>query len=1064
MRSSREEDPVILSDAAIRNRVTVAVMVVLIAVAGIYSYITLPREAAPDVAVPYVLVTTTYEGVSPEDIENTVTREIEPQLSGIKGVKEISSVSAEGVSTIVVEFQPDIDIEDALQYVRQKVDQARGDLPTDADEPVIREINVAEFPIIYASISGDVSMKRLKDMADDLQDEMERVTGVLEVEILGALEREIRIEFDADALAAWSLTIPEVLELIPSENVNVSAGGLETTGTKFNVRVPAEFVEPRDVMELLIAVRDGRPIYLYDVARVDDTFKDRETYSRVDGRQSVTLAVRKRVGANIVDVAEEVKEIFFAAAEEAPDALEFVITDDRSDDIDRMVMDLENNIGAALLLVVLVLMLFMGFRTSLVVAVAIPLSMAMSFFVIQAIGYTLNMIVLFSLVLAVGMLVDNAIVIVENVYRHMQLGYGRIEAARRGASQVAWPVITSTATTVSAFIPLLFWPGIVGDFMKYLPATVIVVLCSSLFVALVVSPVVCTLVTGKVKRRERHHPILNGYRRLLTTALAHRAVVLTLAALLLVGLGLFYVKRGEGVEFFPTTDPRRAVINIRAPQGTHIDRTNELAERVERHVLKYLDHPQYGRELRHYITNVGSTGGPAVLLGGGGSGPHVANVTLVFLDYEDRPRPSSEIVHELREELTDFAGAEISISEEEMGPPTGAPVTVRLIGEDFDVLEDLSRRAERMIRDVPGLVNLRNDYEASRPEMVFEVDRRRAMLLGVNPRTIGNFLKMAVFGTKVGTYRELDDEYDITVRLPQRQRNKIDDLLRLRIPNVRGRPVPIGSLGEFKYRGGYGTIYRVDQDRVITLTADAEGRLSQDVLMDVQQRLADLDMPDGYRIQYAGEQEEREEAGAFLRRALIMALLLIVLVLVMEFNTLSVPAVIMITVVLSMIGVLTGLLVTSLPFGIMMTGIGVISLAGVVVNNAIVLLAYTRELQRQGHDVTSAAIEAGVTRLRPVMLTAITTIMGLVPMATGLHFKFHELRFATSSESSDWWQTMAVSVTFGMGFASLLTLVVVPTLYVTIYRVAARLGMGGLYHPGEDKEQVQAETAGEAGA
>lgn len=1053
----------ILSDAAIRNRVTVAVLVVLIAVAGIYSYVTLPREAAPDVAVPFVLVTTTYEGVSPEDIENTVTREIEPQLSGIKGVKEVSSVSAEGVSTIVVEFEPDVNIEDALQYVRQKVDQARGDLPADAEEPVIREINVAEFPIIYANITGDVSIKRLKDIADDLQDRMERVPGVLEVEILGALEREIRIEFDADALVVWSLTIPEVLELIPSENVNVSAGGLETTGMKFNVRVPAEFVDPREVMELLITVRDGRPIYLYDVARVDNTFKDRETYSRVDGEQSVTLAVRKRVGANIVDVAREVKDIFYSAAETTPDAINFVITDDRSEDIDRMVKDLENNIGAALVLVVIVLMLFLGFRTSLVVAVAIPLSMAMSFFIIQAIGYTLNMIVLFSLVLAVGMLVDNAIVIVENVYRHMQLGYGRIEAARLGASQVAWPVITSTATTVSAFIPLLFWPGIVGDFMKYLPATVIIVLSCSLFVALVVSPVVCTLVTGNPKRRERDHPLLNGYRRLLTTALAHRAMVLTVVALLLVGLVLYYVKRGEGVEFFPTTDPRRAVINIRAPQGTHIDRTNELAERVERRVLKYLDHPQHGRELKHYITNVGSSGGKGALLGGGGSGPHIANVTLVFLDYEDRPRPSAEVVRELREELTDFAGAEVSISDEEMGPPTGAPVTVRLIGEDFEVLEDLSRQAERMIRDVPGLVNLRNDYEASRPEMVFKVDRRRAMLLGVNSRTIGNFLKMAIFGRKVGSYRELDDEYDITVRLPEHQRNRIDDLLRLRVPNVRGRPVPLSSLGKFEYRGGYGTIYRVDQDRVITLTADAEGRLAADVLGDVQQRLADLDMPGGYRVEYAGEQEDREEASAFLKRALVMALLLIVLVLVTQFNTLSVPVVIMITVVLSMIGVLTGLLVTSLPFGIMMTGIGVISLAGVVVNNAIVLLAYTRDLQRQGYDVTAAAIEAGVTRLRPVMLTAITTIMGLVPMATGLHVKFHELRFATSSESADWWRTMAVSVIFGLGFATVLTLVVVPTLYVTIYRVAARLGLGGLQRPDEE-EQTQSAPAPEAGA
>jgi multidrug efflux pump subunit AcrB len=1047
---------VILSNVAIRNRVTVAVLVVLIAAAGIYSYVTLPREAAPDVAVPYVLVTTTYEGVSPEDVETAVTMEIEPELSGIKGVEEVSSTSAEGVSTIVIEFEPDIEIEDALQYVRQKVDQARGDLPPETEEPVIREINIAELPIIYASISGDVSVKRLKDIADDLQDEMEQVPGVLEVEILGAREREIRIEFDADALTAWSLTIPEVLELIPSENINVSAGGLETTGTRFNVRVPAEFVEPRQVMGLLIAVRDGRPIYLYDVARVVDTFEDRQTYARVDGKQSVTLAVRKRVGANIVDVAEQVKEIFYARAETAPGVLDFVITNDQSEDIELMVRDLENNIGAALVLVVLVLMLFLGFRTSLVVAVAIPLSMAMSFFLVQAVGFTLNMIVLFSLVLAVGMLVDNAIVIVENIYRHMQLGYGRLEAARRGAGQVAWPVITSTATTVSAFVPLLFWPGIVGDFMKYLPATVILVLSSSLFVALVISPGVCTLVTGKPKQRERHHPVLNGYRRLLTLSLRHRFTVLALAVLLLVALGLYYAKRGAGVEFFPDIDPRRAVINVRAPQGTHIDKTNRLAQRVEQHIRKYEG------ELKHYVTNVGSSGGVASMLGQGSSGPHVANVTLVFLDYEDRPRPSADIVRQLREELTDFAGAEIKISEQEEGPPTGAPVTVRIIGEDFEVLQHLSREAEGAIRDVSGLVNLRSDYEASRPELAFQVDRRRAMLLGVNPLIIGNFLKMAVRGTDVSTYRELDEEYDIAVRLPEHQRDDIDDLLRLRVPNMGGKPVPLSSLGDFEYRGGYGTIYRVDQKRVITLTADNEGRLAEDVLNDVQERLAELDMPGGYRIEYAGEQEHQEESSAFLSRALIMALLLIVLVLVTQFNTLSVPLVIMATVVLSMIGVLTGLLATGLPFGILMTGIGVISLAGVVVNNAIVLLAYTRDLQREGMDVTAAAVEAGVTRLRPVMLTAITTIMGLMPMATGVSFNFHTFELSTSSESADWWRTMAVSVIFGLGFATVLTLVVVPTLYVTLYRLVSRVGLGGLRHPGEQEQQGPQPAAGGA--
>jgi len=1042
----------IISDAAIKNRTTVAVLVVLIVFAGGYSYITLPRDAMPDVPIPYVLVTTTLEGVSPEDVESSVTIKIEKELKGLDGLKEMTSTSSEGVSLITLEFDPDVDIDDALQDVRDQVDLAKPELPTDAEEPFLTEINVAEFPIMMITVSGDISPVRLKAIADELSDAIESIPGVLQANVSGALEREIRVEVDPDRLAAYDLTIPQLIALIPSENVNISAGSLETEGVKFNVRIPAEFEDPEEIEYLLLAVRNGNPIYLADVAEINDTFKDRTSYSRMNGADSVTISIRKRVGANIVFVADAAKMVLEEFRKEAPEGLDFKITLDYSEFVRRTVKDLENNILTGLVLVLTVLFLFLGFRTSTIVATAIPLSMLISFAVIQTLGYVLNMIVLFGLILALGMLVDNAIVIVENIYRHAQLGQKRIEAAIAGTKEVAWPVATSTATTVAAFSPLLFWPGMMGDFMKYLPITLIITLSSSLFVALVISPTISSLFMSKGKKeRTGQRWFARGYRRLLETALEHRFATLALAMLLFVGTMKLYSIAGAGTELFPHTDPEQAYVDIRGPQGTNIRESDRLARIVEERL------PPHDEHLEYVVTTVGGEGG-GIFFGGGG-GPHNARVTLTFYDYENRKRPSAEVVADIRKDLLDIAGGEVTVAKQQEGPPTGAAVTARIVGEDFEVLGELSEEAKRLISDVPGLVNLQSDLEATKPELAFRVDRRRAMLLGVDTSTVGRFLKTAIFGTPVGTYREFNDEYDITIRLPLSQRVNIDDLLRLQVPNNMGEPVPLSSLGEFDYKGGFGTITRVDQKRVVTLVADAEGRLGPAVLADVASRLEGLELPSGYRIEYAGEQEEMAEAMAFLTKAFIIALLLIVMILVAQFNSLVVPLIIMTTVVLSLVGVMTGLMVRRYPFGIIMTGIGIISLAGIVVNNAIVLLAYTRQLQRGGASLLNAVVEAGMTRLRPVLLTATTTILGLVPMATGVSFDFHEFNWVTRGESSQWWGNMATTVIFGLAFATVLTLVVVPTLYTTLYAAAAHFGLGGLKKP-----SAKDELTGELGA
>jgi multidrug efflux pump subunit AcrB len=935
---------------------------------------------------------------------------------------------------IDVEFTPDVRSDVALQRVRDRVDIAKGELPLDAEEPVIKEINFAEFPIMTVSISGDVSPVQLKATADALQDALEAVPGVLKADVLGALEPEIRLEFDPDRLASYSLTIPEILVLIPSENVNISAGGLETPGTKFNVRIPAELVTAQDVDHLLLTVRGGKPIYLADVANVRATFKDRMSYSRLNGAANVTLSIQKRIGANVVHVSDHVKAVVDKAQEQAPGGIKFDITFDMSKYIRNMVSDLENNMASGLVLVVGILILFLGWRTSTIVSLIIPVSMLASFSLLQMLGYTLNMIVLFSLMLGLGMLVDSAIVIVENVYRHMELGRSRMEAAIIGTREVAWPVIASTLTNIAAFVPLAFWPGIMGDFMKYLPITVMIVLGSSLFVALVFNPTFCSAFAGSVPpRKAREHWFIRGYRHVQSVGLSHPVMVLFLAVCLLIGLAVLYAKVGKGTEFFPQGDPERAFISVRAPQGTNIRETDRIIRLIESRTQPYKPW------IKHIVTNVGSASAGFDIMASAG-GPHLANITLIFYDFTERQRPSAEIIAGIRNDIADIAGAEIKIEKEEEGPPTGAPVTVRIIGEDFKTLEQLSGQARRMIADVPNIVNLQGDLEATRPELAFTVNRRVAMLLGVNTAIVGNFLKMAVFGTKVGTYRQFNDEYDITVRLPLSDRVNIDDLYRLWIPNATGSAVPLSSLGSFNYQGGLGVINRVNQKRVVTLTADAEGRLSSEVLVDVQNKLSQFKLPSGYEIRYAGEKEQEDESRIFLGRAFVIVLLLVTLVLVAEFNSLMVTLIIMTTVILSLIGALLGLVVCGLPFGIIMTGIGVISLAGVVVNNGIVLLDYTRQLQHQGLDLAAAATEAGVTRLRPVLLSAATNFIGLIPMAVGISYDFHTFTWATKSESTQWWRNMAIVVIFGLAFATILTLVVVPSLYVMLSRLGHRLG------------------------
>jgi multidrug efflux pump len=1018
----------IINQYALKRQVTVLALLVLIVVAGVYCYVTLPRESFPDITIPYVFVTTTYEGVAPEDMEELITIPIERKLKGIDDVEEIRSTSAEGLSTVAIKFLPKVDIDDALQKVREKVDQAKNDLPAELEnDPVIKEVNFSDLPVIRVVLSGPLSLRRLQNLAEDIQDRLESIPGVLEARLTGGLEREIHVEFDLDRVGAYNVPFSSIVGSVTNSNVNMPSGSMDIGEGKYLVRVPEDFQHPSEIFSIVAFVRDGKPVYLRDVATIKDAFKDPLTRSRINQEKSVTIAVLKRSGENIVRVTDEVKRVIKEMRPELPQSLKIDLTADQSNDVRLMVSDLENNIISGLILVLAVIFVFIGGQSAVFVALAIPYSMFITFTLLAGFNITLNMVVLFSLILSLGMLVDNGIVIVENIYRHMQQGASRQEAAAVGTDQVAWPVITSTLTTLGAFVPMLFWPGVMGEFMRFLPETLIMALTASLFVALVINPVLSARYqklknTQSIRNpKDKESLVKRFYLMILKWSLGHRLVVIASAVILLVGAVLGYVFFGKGVEFFPETEPRRAYVNIKAPEGTNLDTSDKLVAEIEKIVAPYKD-------IRYVISNIGAVGGDP--FSQGGTGTHISRVVLDFKDFHDRSRPSSEIIKEVRQKISNTVyGADVQVEKEEEGPPTGPPINIEISGEDIMVLGELAARVRRVIKDIPGLVDLKDNFVRGKPEIAVQVDKEKAALMGLDTYTIAYTVKSAINGVKAGVYREGKDEYDIIARLPENDRNSIESLKRITVSGPQGEPIPLTSLATVSLGSGIGAIMRLDQKRVVTVSGDASGRLANDVIKEINARLSQqMNWPKGYRYRFTGEQQEQAKAQAFLSKAFFACIAIILLILFTEFNSFVTPLIIMASVLFSLIGVFIGLLVTGTAFGIIMTGIGVISLAGVVVNNAIVLIDYINQLMARGLESTEALLRAGLVRFRPVMLTAITTILGLLPRATGVSFDFRKMTLDIGGESSQWWGPMAVAVIFGLGFATLLTLILVPVM------------------------------------
>ncbi len=1022
----------IITEYALKFRTTVYVLLVFICIAGSAAYSGLPLEAAPEVKIPIILVHTVYPGVAPADMEKLVTNVLERQLKDLKDVKKMTSASAESVSLVNVEFETGVDLDDAYQKIRDKVDMAKADLPVDANDPRLIEINISEFPIMLVTVSGDYGLDRVKSVGEDIQDQIEQIPGVLGVDITGGLEREIQIRLDPARLEYYALSVNQVVDRIRQEHLTTPAGNIELGSSKYAVRIPGEYKDVSRMEDIIVKADNGNPIKLRDLGRVVDYFKDRETVSRLDGTECVTLRIKKRAGANIVEIADEIKTLLPRIEPTLPAGTQISISQDNSAFVRDRVADLNNTIITGLLLVIGVLFFAMGLRNAFFVAIAIPLSMLISFLVLQGLGVTLNIVVLFALVLALGMLVDNSIVVVDNIYRHVSEGSSRARAAYEATKEVAWPIIASTATTVLVFVPLMFWPGIMGDFMWYMPVTVIAVLVSSLFVALVINPVIAAdfLRAGDKKlfddSGEVSGPILRRYKALLEWCLDRPKTMVLASNALLILVIVIYGVLGAGVEFFPRTTPDFAQVSVTAPQGTALEKTDGLLRKVEE-IAKAEDNTE------SIIANVGFDANSFVVIGGGGK-THSGVVDVDFLDRHDRTHTPWDTVENIRKQLGDLAGAEYSIKVEEGGPPTGDPVVVEVSGPEFKQLEEYSREVKNLIATIDGVVDIKDDFEPGKPEIRIEVDRDQAMLRKVNTAMVAGAVRAAVNGIEASVLREKDEEYDITVRYDAPFRDSIDDIRDIRVLGKDDVQIPLRDVANVTTAAGLGSINHIDQARAIQVSSDVTGRSSSEIMIDVARVLSEKLEPklkSGYRLHYGGESEEQDEAGRFLMKAFMIGIMLMFLLLITQFNSVLRPAVILGSVVMALIGVLIGLLLTRDKFGFIMTGMGIISLAGVVVNNAIVLIDYTDQLKDKfGLKLRDALVRAGVVRFRPVLLTAITTVLGLLPMATGVNIDFTTMSIDMGGQSAEMWGPMARPVAFGLLFATALTLIMVPVMYL----------------------------------
>jgi multidrug efflux pump len=1022
----------IISAIVSRQRPVLLVLCVLL-VAGVTTYITIPKESEPDIAIPMLYVNIVHEGISPEDAERLLIRPMETELRTIDGLDELRATAAEGSAVMILEFEAGFDPDQALADVREKVDLARAELPADTEEPWVQEINIALFPVLVVMLHGDLPERTLIGLARNLRDTLEGLPGVLQAEVAGDREELLEVIVDPVRLESYNLSYDDLFNYVSRNNRLVAAGALDTGNGRFAVKVPGVFEDFDALLNLPIKTDGLKTIRFRDVATVRRTFKDPTGFARLDGERAIALEISKRIGSNILEVVDSVRATVETERAQWPETVQVTFTQDSSEDVRTMLNDLRNNVLTAVLLVMIVILGALGARSAGLVGVAIPGSFLTGILVLGLLGYSINIVVLFSLIMAVGMLVDGAIVVVELADRNLAQGQTRLEAYLHAAQRMAWPITASTATTLCAFLPLLFWPGMIGEFMKYLPITLVATLAASLAMALLFVPATgsllgavagdrkiglqTTLASDDPESLARLRGITARYIGLLRGALHHPGKILVVAAMLLAGTYILYDRVGRGVEFFPEVEPTQAAVNIHARGDLSVQERDALVRRVEQRVLGM-------PELESVYTRSG--------LGFGGETEEdvIGRIQLRFVDWTER-RPASAILAEVRERTADLAGIIVEPQAQESGITEGKPIQLEL----SSLRPDLLREAVQQIRS--GFVEIGDliDVSDSRPiggiDWRIQVDRAQAARFGADITTVGNTIQLVTNGIMIGDYRpdDADDEVDIRIRFPDSDRN-LGQLDRLRVNSARGS-VPVSNFMTRTAAPRVGNIDRTDGRRVLTISADVpDGVLVDDKVQEIQRWLATADLDPAVDVKFRGESEDQQEAEEFLTKAFGAALFLMAIILVTQFNSFYQALLVLSAVLFSTVGVLVGLLITDQPFGVVMSGIGVIALAGIVVNNNIVLIDTFNIIRRQGNDVVQAALLTCAQRLRPVLLTTITTILGLLPMALGVNIDLFARDVQIGGPTTQWWTQLATAVAGGLAFATLLTLVLTPCLLV----------------------------------
>lgn len=1102
---------------ALNNKVTIFVITTLMIFAGIIAYNNIPKEQFPELVIPTVYIGTVYAGTSPEDIENLITRQIEKKLKSVSGVKKITSKSIQDFSAITVEFNTNIDPIVAKRRTQDAVDNAMSDLPTDLDQdPNVQEIDFSEFPIQSINVSGPYDLDQIKKYAEEIQDAAEQLRQITRVDMIGDLEKEVQINVDIYKMQLAGISFSDISSSIKNENINLAGGNINVGKLERTIRVVGEFKDVRELENIIIRGSQANSLYLRDFATIQFTDKDRRSFARLNRNPVIALNVIKRSGENLLEAAAELEAIIEKLQKtKFPKDLEVVVTNDLSVNTKTSINELINSVIIGFILVTVVLLFFMGIRNAVFVGLAVPLSSFLSFMILPSLNFTFNIIVTFSFLLGLGIVVDNAIVVIENTYRlHTKEGYDIKRAARVAAGEVFGPVLAGTITTVAPFFPLLFWPGIIGDFMFYLPAVLIIVLTASLFVAFIINPVFALqfMDNGKVKVENNKSLFINSaifagisillhllasgaesdglrfianliiwgiiiaftnkfvlvpfvitpfqekllpflmdlYRKILSTIIVKRRpflVLLTTVFVLFISIFIMGLLSPK-VDFFPDPDPNSANVYIELPLGTRAVVTDSITNIIENRVFKIVG--ENNPLVKSVQSNVGIGAGDPM---DPDRNPKTqqGKVTVSFVEFGKRNGASTwEILNAIRDDIKGLAGVSIKVEKEQAGPPTGKPVNIEILGDDLIKLIDISERFRSLIVDssgIEGIENLKSDLELNKPEIIVKVNREKANKEGISSIQVASAIRTALYGQEVDKFTIGEDDYDIMLRLDENLRHDISSLMNLRLTfrEATGdfRQVPIASIATIEYAKSYGGINRKNNNRVVTLSSNViEGFNANEIVASIQKLANKFDLPEGYEIKFTGEQEDQAETTNFLSLAFGISIMLVVLTLVIMFNSVVKPIIILSTILFSLIGVFLGIALSGMDVVIVMTGVGIISLAGIVVNNGILLIDFTDELMRRNIRTRIAIIEGGAVRFTPVILTASSTMLGLVPLASGMNIDFYTLLTEWNpqinfygNDNTAFFAPLSWAIIFGLSFSTILTLFVVPSMYMIQYNI-----------------------------